>query len=611
MSDVCCIGADKLRRMTAFVGSAKIYRKGSDYLNDNNYDITKYLPPYVTKDDCLYERKSGTEIIRLADFVPLLKSEVTYDDGIEQKKQFRIGGVHCTGEELPEVTVSADDMSNMRWLLAKWGVLGATQPGKNTLSKIGHAILCTRENVTKETVYLQTGWHKIGREYFFLLPCKDSEYKVELTGKLADYHSAEPCCAAELIVLKELLGDSFASKSILYPLLAVTFLSPLNHFLKAAGHEPKFVTVLVGRSGSGKSTLAALFLSFFGSFSPTDLPMSFHDTANSILANVYYLKDVLTCIDDLHPSGLSQELGMKETAQNISRFYGDRIGRARLNSNFELQSSRPPMGNALITAEYVPEISESGNARFMTIEVRAGDVNFERLERLNAQIRGALLCKVMRSYTDWIKETFLDDEKAFGYMLGHSFAQYRNYYRSKLVERSIRFHNRVPEMLAHIRLGFDFMMMFLGNSGALTMAERERCCSEFDSILLVNISDSAELIGNETPTVRFVQKLKTLLSSSRCYVERRGQESSVHANGFIGFEDNERYYLLADAAHSEVRKLCAEQGEHFSITKNQLLKQLADEGILLKQNGRNTTTIRTASGKPMSVIVLDKSRTDV
>lgn len=293
-------------------------------MNDNNYDITKYLPPYVTKDGCLYERKSGTEIIRLADFVPLLKSEVTYYDGIEQKKQFRIGGVHCTGEELPEVTVSADDMSNMRWLLAKWGVLGAAQPGKNTLSKIGHAILCTRENVTKTTVYLQTGWHKIGREYFFLLPCKDSEYKVELTGKLAAYHSAEPCSAAELIVLKELLGESFVSKSILYPLLAVTFLSPLNHFLKAAGHEPKFVTVLVGRSGSGKSTLAALFLSFFGSFSPTDLPMSFHDTANSILANVYYLKDVLTCIDDLHPSGLSQELGMKETAQNISRFYGDR-----------------------------------------------------------------------------------------------------------------------------------------------------------------------------------------------------------------------------------------------------------------------------------------------
>lgn len=166
-------------------------------------------------------------------------------------------------------------------------------------------------------------------------------------------------------------------------------------------------------------------------------------------------------------------------------------------------------------------------------------------------------------------------------------------------------------MLAHIRLGFDFMMMFLVNSGAMTTAERERCSSELDSILLVNISDSAELIGNETPTVRFVQKLKTLLSSSRCYVERRGQESSVHANGFIGLEDDERYYLLADAAHSEVRKLCAEQGEHFSITKNQLLKQLADEGILLKQNGRNTTTICTASGKPMSVIVLDKSRTDV
>ena len=144
---------------------ASLKRK-DEKMTENNI----YNEPYCVKDGCLYERKSGTEIIRLADFVPLLKAEVTYYDGIEQKKQFRIGGVHSTGEELPEVTVSADDMSNMRWLLAKWGVLGAAQPGKNTLSKIGHAILCTRENVTKETVYLQTGWHKIGGEYFFLLP---------------------------------------------------------------------------------------------------------------------------------------------------------------------------------------------------------------------------------------------------------------------------------------------------------------------------------------------------------------------------------------------------------------------------------------------------------
>ena len=87
------------------------------------------------------------------------------------------------------------------------------------------------------------------------------------------------------------------------------------------------MTALIGKTGSRKSTLAALFLSFFGKFSASDLPMSFHDTANSILSNIYYLKDVLTCIDDFHPSGMFHEQEMKSIAQNISRYYGDRIGR--------------------------------------------------------------------------------------------------------------------------------------------------------------------------------------------------------------------------------------------------------------------------------------------
>ena len=95
------------------------------------------------------------------------------------------------------------------------------------------------------------------------------------------------------------------------------------------------------KTGSRKSTLAILFLSFFGKFSASDLPMSFHDTANSILANIYYLKDVLTCVDDFHPNGVFGEQEMKNIAQDISRYYVDRIGRVRLNSKTELQESRP------------------------------------------------------------------------------------------------------------------------------------------------------------------------------------------------------------------------------------------------------------------------------
>ncbi len=55
---------------------------------------------------------------------------------------------------------------------------------------------------------------------------------------------------------------------------------------------------LYGRTGSMKSTLARLILSHFDNFNNTDLPMSFRDTANSIVRKAFLLKDTLTVIDD-------------------------------------------------------------------------------------------------------------------------------------------------------------------------------------------------------------------------------------------------------------------------------------------------------------------------
>ena len=71
-------------------------------------------------------------------------------------------------------------------------------------------------------------------------------------------------------------------------------------------------------------------------------------------------------------------------------------------------------------------------------------------------------------------------------------------------------------------------------------------------------------------------------------------------------EDQNCYYLIADAVHSAVKSQCGEQGEHFSLTKNQLIKLLADENILIKMSGRNTGSVRLNGGRTMNVITLDK-----
>lgn len=572
-------------------------------------DETVYNDPYVVKSNCLYEMvqvKDQVVPMKLADFVPILISEITRDDGTEQKKMFKVGAVHKSGIKLSEQIVSADEMQNMKWLLNRWGALGAAQPKQNVLSKICHAIMLTKGEVKFETMYLQTGWKKINGEYVFLMPTQNSPFTVELQGKLKNYSFTEKGSQEDLIYLSAMLENSFAPQCVMLPLLAVTFLCPLNHFLKSAGCEPKFVTALIGKTGSRKSTLAALFLSFFGKISASDLPMSFHDTANSILSNIYYLKDVLTCIDDFHPSGMFHEQEMKSIAQNISRYYGDRIGRARLNSKAELQSSKPPTGNAIITAEYTPEISVSGSARYFNIELNENDVQLDDLSEYQQLANDGVLCGIMQSYIEWIKNVYLDDESAFVKTLEDVFLKYRKFYLDRLCANRIKFHNRTPDMLAHLKIGFAFLLVFLKSKNQINKSELDKFEKVFDEIVLKAVSANAEIIELENPTTRFCEKLKSLLDSGRCYVETKGLDSTPRQRNCIGLQDDEHYYLFADTTHSEVRKLCAEQGEHFSISKNELLRQLRKEGLLLSRTSRNTVSVRDNSNTVVNVAMLNK-----
>ena len=441
----------------------------------------------------------------------------------------------------------------------------------------------------------------------FLMPNENSPYTVELQGKLNRYSFSKKCSPDEPVLVSAMLEKSMAPDRVMLPLLAVTFLSPLDHFLKMAGCEPKFVTALIGKTGSRKSTLAALFLSFFGRFTASDLPMSFHDTANSILSNIYYLKDVLTCIDDFHPSGHFQEKEMKDIAQNISRYYGDRIGRARLNSKAELQASKPPTGNALITAEFSPEISESGCARYFTIELDDDDVALDELSRYQRYAEQDLLSGVMMTYIEWIKDTYLGDTDSFVKKLSEMFLNFRTDFITKLTDRKIKFHSRVPDMLSHLKIGLTVLLEFLLATEFIGQDDRKRYEHNLDEILLQTTSVSAEQIIEEQPVTKFCEKLTSLLDSGRCYVETRGCDCSPRQKNCIGLVDDKYYYLFMDSAHSEVRQLCSSQGEHFSISKKELLKQMRKDGILVSKSNRNTISIRD-SGGVINVTMLDKAK---
>ena len=400
----------------------------------------------------------------------------------------------------------------------------------------------------------------------------------------------------------------FAPDKIILPLLAFAFLTPLNEFLHQANCEPKFVLCLLGKTGTRKSTLAALFLSFFGRFTGSDLPLSFRDTANSIMYNAFSLKDVLTCIDDFHPSGRKEVNRLTETAQLIMRGYGDRIGRGRLKSDFTPMESRPPQGNAIITAEQAPDIGESGTARYFCLELHDGMIDLNNISKFQREAEKGTLRSCMLAYTEWIKEQFLKDkstELMFVNRLKNSFNKYRN----EFIHSGIHCHGRVPEIYAWLIIGMEFFLSFLLDYEVISEEDYQSTFIRCRDCLYWLAKKQSANIENDKPTHKFIQKLYSLIESGQAVLLDRNNPVEFKPVNYIGYRDDDYFYLNADIAHKQVKRLCGEQEETFSISKNGLIKALAEEGLTVCDKGKNTKSIRIGE-KTLRIICLIKDKAD-
>ncbi len=394
--------------------------------------------------------------------------------------------------------------------------------------------------------------------------------------------------------IKKLLDENFIPHRISFPLLAIAFLSPLNHFLKMMDCEPKVILFLIGKTGARKSTLASLILSFFGDFTNTDLPISFRDTANSIIEQTFILKDVLTVIDDYHPSTKADEQSMNKTAQIIMRSYGDRIGRNRLNCDSTLKVSKPPRGNAILTGESAPDISESGTARYIVVELKKEDINVEKLTVLQELARNNTFKSVMALY---IRKIYLEVNEEYTYRkfceeLRKNFIDSREIIQNELNNREVNSHSRIPEALAWLWIGFYKFLEFLISCGIINKEEQNKYFSECLDVLVDLAIGQSKSITEDNPSIKFLTKLNSLLESKSVIVENKSNYQFAGGNNFIGYEDEMYYYLIPDMVHKAVKRLCDEQDELFAVSKKTLLKHLADDGFIEVSSNGNTKELR-------------------
>ena len=569
-------------------------------------EAPNYAQQYKIVDHCLLETrnsKQGPYDRKLCNFTPWIVTEITRDDGVETTTRIRLRGIHQSGRHLPEIEIPAAELASFNWLAQHWGMDCILEVGQSVKDSVRYAVQTTAKDAQRQTVYAVTGWRRIDGDYHFLMPGDDA-FSVTLPGKMSGYAMERSFDMTDIQIAASLLHQPLAPVEILFPLLAFTLLSPLNHFLKLAGCEPKFVLFLVGKTGSRKSTLAALFLSFFGRFTGAELPLSFRDTANSIIHNAFALKDVLTCIDDLHPSSRQEEQRMNATAQAIMRAYGDRTGKGRLRADASPMESRPPQGNAIITAEFAPDIGESGTARYFALELKDGDVNLEVLSYFQRAAADGLLRRCMFAFLEWLKDRFLSDvetEQLFIHTLRVWFTERRDAFSKS----GIRCHGRVPETVAWLQLGMDFFLLFLKEKECLRDDECAEIQSRFRMILYRLAAKQAESIDEDKPTHKFIRKLYALIESGQACVLSKNQISDFIPGNCIGYEDADYFYLHNEIVHKAVRKLCEEQGESFTVSSNSLLKALAEEGFIETASGQNTRSVRIG-GKSKRVVCLEK-----
>ena len=596
--------------------------------------------PYEIRDNCLYVTtvsKRGSSTTKVCNFVPRIVSEKTVDDGAVTEKTLVLSGIHTDGSTLPPVEVNGADLSNFNWLLDKWGAKCIIEVGQRCKDYLRYYILTTSENAEQLTEYHVTGWKKIAGEWHFLLPheapfgkgsCQlklteglqessgdtcpatnQIDYpNVTLKGKLRYYCGERNWSKTDLHTAKLLYTMPPARKEIIHPLLAFAFLTPLNEFLRQAGCMPKFTLFLTGRTGTRKSTIAALILSFFGAFTSTDLPMSFQDTANSITANAFTLKDVLTCIDDFYPSDNAEMKKLNTTAQKIMRAYGDRTGRGRMRADCTLMENRPPQGNAIITGELRPDVGESGIARYFPLELKDGDVNLAYLTEYQEEAAQGVYRRTMFAYTQWLKRRFICDDDHEGKFVKRLRELY-DFYRSDFLSHGVKCHGRLPEIVACLMIGMRFFLYFLKENGVIFQDEKDEEINNFSDLLLRVAARQAVDIEYEKPANIFVRKLYALMESGDVVLKKKGSHGDYTPSFFSGIVNSDYLMIHLDSVFPLIKKLCSDSGEAFPYTKNSIMKALVEEGIA--EPGRQSTTrVTKIQNFSMRLLYLRKDKTD-
>lgn len=568
---------------------------------------------YCVKDGCICKYAKGGKDDDdwypkpLCTFTCLPVQEVTQDDGVSRTTLHVIDGWDREGRKLPQVRVMTEHYRNMGWVGKAWGFRANILPGNTVADSLRYAIAEVGYTSSKRvTEYTHMGWRKIGERWTYLYQggaIGMDGVTVELGDRLQEY-----TLGGELGGLTDAQAAGWSmdlrnviSPHIAIPVLATTYLAPLREALMTAGHPPRYTLYLVGDPKAGKSVSAELAQYHFRAVSEAQFPCGFYDTANHVEGMSFRLKDALLVVDDLHPTNSIQERRkMEDMANRLSR----QTPRGRMNADGTSRKVTPPRSMSIVTAEYMPNIGESGMSRCYEVEVKASDVPKDGgLTAMQEQGQMGTLRKAMRGYIAWL----LPQMDQLPQVLSERFKALRAEAQGLLGGDG----TRMSETIAMQLLGYEMMCKYMQTLGVVEYVEDEMRYAK--GILVKGGQHQTSATREERPSQLYLNTINDLLinhtAELRDLMARDRQNNPLR--GMIGYKDTAYYYLIPGLSYTMVCEQVRKSGVEFPLSAKALWKQMASDKLIAPAvDGSTSTRNKAIDGKPQRLLWVYRAAID-
>ena len=555
---------------------------------------------------------SGGDWKPLSNFVALPIEEALRDDGNGSVEyQVTVAGWSSLGHRLRTVSMSMETFGRMEWPLALWGLSANVSESNGAKQKLRRIIQAAgmRAAVHRMT-YCHTGWRVVDGRLCFLhgggaIGAEDVD--VQLDYGFARYTmegvregpmlEMEPALRKVQCQLAAIRAMEVGTLAVGVPLTGFMFLSPLKYFLEQRGHRPSFIPFVRGATQTGKSAYTALLLNYFGyDFGyESPMPANFENTANGISLKMFQLKDLPLLVDDYHPQGEpTKAKAMSTVAESLARMVGDGAIRDRMRADGGAQLVHPVRALCVATGEETPRISPSGVARLYVIDIRDGDVPIPRkgskgpqrareeeyVELLKLARQGALN-ECMKGYIEWL----IPQADSLPEKLETKLEELR-WEALKRMDASSR--GRMATTVSYLMLGIWMMLRYMAEPGGLlTQEDVERSMGKYWDVITGAAERQNQEMRQESPSEVFITTVRELLQSGRCVALEAKEVRTVAPPGVIGYKDERYYYLNPGETFGAVQRSLDAQGTSMALTKPAVLRMLAQEGKLVRDEKAN------------------------